>query len=62
MRHLLPEELDSHRVMTIGWRLYAIAAKVVETILQIFVKMQENHQALLDEVLIALRRFEPPPI
>lgn len=62
MRHLLPEELVSHRAMTIRWRLYAIAAKVVKTGRQIFVKMQENHQVLLDQVLIALRRCEPPPI
>jgi hypothetical protein len=39
-----------------------IAAKVVKTGRQIFVKMQENHQALLGQVLIALRRFESPPI
>jgi hypothetical protein len=62
MRLLLPEELASQRAMTIRWRLYAIAAKVVKTGRQIFVKMQENHQALLGQVLIALRRFESPPI
>jgi hypothetical protein len=33
MRALLPEDLAHHRGMTIRWRLYAIAAKVVRTAL-----------------------------
>ena len=62
MRQLLPEELASHRAMTIRWRLYAIAAKVVKTGRQLFVKLQAKHQTLLEQVLAALRRFDPPPI
>jgi len=31
MRQLLPEELAQHRAVTLRWRLYAIAAKVVKT-------------------------------
>ena len=31
MRQLLPGELARHRAITIRWRLYAIAAKVVKT-------------------------------
>ena len=62
MRQLLPEELASHRAMTIRWRLYAIAAKVVKTGRQLFVKLQKNHQTLLEQVLLALRRFDPPAI
>jgi len=62
MRQLLPEELASHRAMTIRWRLYAIAAKVVKTGRQLFVKLQSKHQTLLDQVLTALRRFAPAPI
>ncbi len=62
MRLLLPEELASHRATTILWRLYAIAAKVVKTGRQLFVKCQKTHQALLDQVLIVLRRFDSPPI
>ena len=62
MRQLLPTELASHRAMTIRWRLYAIAAKVVKTGRQIFVKCQKSHQALLNQVLLALRRFSSPPI
>lgn len=31
MRQLLPEELSQHRAMTIRWRIYAMAAKVVKT-------------------------------
>jgi len=62
MRQLLPEELAHHRAMTLRWRLYAIAAKVVRTGRQLFVKMQEKHRTLLERVLIALKEFEPPPI
>jgi hypothetical protein len=62
MRQLLPEELAHHRAMTLRWRLYAIAAKVVKTGRQLFVKMQEKHKALLERVLLALKEFEPPPI
>ena len=62
MRQLLSEALASHRAMTIRWRLYAIAAKVVKTGRQLFIKLQAKHQTLLDQVLAALRRFDPPPI
>lgn len=62
MRALLPEELAHHRVITIRWRLYAIAAKVVNTGRQLFVKVSRRHRNLLAEVLSALRRFEPPTI
>ena len=60
MRALLPEELAQHRVITIRWRLYAIAAKVVKTGRQLYLKVTRRHQELLAEVLSALRRFEPP--
>jgi len=62
MRHLLPEKLASHRAITIRWRLYAMAAKVVKTGRQLFIKLQRKHRTLLDQVLIALRRFDSPPI
>lgn len=62
MRQLLPEELAHHRAMTLRWRLYAMAAKVVKTGRQLFVKMQEKHRILLEQVLFALKEFEPPPI
>ena len=62
MRALLPEALAQHRVITIRWRLYAIAAKVVKTGRQLFVKVSRRHKKLLAEVLSALRRFEPPII
>ncbi len=62
MRQLLPEELAHHRAMTLRWRLYAIAAKVVKTGRQLFVKMQEKHRNLLEQVLFALQEFESPPI
>ncbi len=62
MRQLLPEELAHHRVMTLRWRLYAIAAKVVRSGRQLFVKLKEKHRTLLEQVLFALKEFEPPPI
>ncbi len=62
MRQLLPEELAQHRAMTLRWRLYAIAAKVVKTGRQLLVKLKEKHRTLLEQVLMALKEFEPPPI
>ena len=62
MRQLLPEEMALHRAPTLRWRLYAMAAKVVKTGRQLFIKLKEKHQSLLKQTLIALRRFDPPPI
>ena len=62
MRQLLPGELSQHRAITLRWRLYAIAAKVVRTGRQLLVKMRENHRLLLERVLLALKEFEAPPI
>jgi hypothetical protein len=62
MRALLPETLCSHRITTIRWRLYGIAAKVVKTGRQLLVKLKAQHRALLETVLLALKAFEPPPI
>jgi len=61
MRQLLPEGLECHRAKTIRWRLYALAAKVVKTGRQIFVKVRAQHQTLLNQALTAMRQFEPPP-
>ena len=62
MRQLLPLELAHHRAITLRWRLYAMAAKVVKTSRQLYVKLQTKNQRLLEQVLTALREFEPPPI
>ncbi|MFT7388989.1 MAG: hypothetical protein ACI8VC_002251 [Candidatus Endobugula sp.] len=62
MRQLLPEALAHHRAVTIRWRLYEMAAKVVKTGRQWFVKLKEKHQRLLEQVLLAVREFDPPPI
>lgn len=62
MRQLLPEELTRHRALTLRWRLYAIAAKIVKTGRQLFVQLKENHRALLERVLLALEEFKTPPI
>ena len=61
MRQLLPEEMAQHRAVTIRWRLYGIAAKVVKTGRQVYVKMQKKQQVLLDKILSLIRRFEPLP-
>ena len=62
MRQLLPEQLESHRATTIRWRLYGMAAKVVRTGCQLWVKLQDANRHLLDQVLAALWRFEPSPL
>jgi len=62
MRQLLPKGLETSRAKTIRWRLYAMAAKVVKTGRRVFVKVQAQHQALLNLVLSTMRKFEPPPI
>jgi hypothetical protein len=59
MRQLLPESLSQHRVVTIRWRLYAMAGKVIKTGRQIFVKLKSEHQKLLSQVLDEFRRFTP---
>jgi hypothetical protein len=58
----LPENLAHNSGMTIRWRLYAIAAKVIRTDRQIFVKLAHQHRLLLERVLLAIKEFEPPPI
>lgn len=62
MRQFLPEELAHHRVITIRWRVYAVAAKVVKTGRQVFIKMKAKHQALLETILARIRMIEPVPI
>ncbi len=62
MRQLLPEELAHHRVTTIRWKLYAMAAKVVKTGRQLVVKLQKEQQSLLSKILIHIQAFDPPPI
>ncbi len=62
MRLLLPEELAHHRAIAIRWRLYAIAAKVVRTGRQLFIRMKEKHQELLEAVLARIRLIEAVPI
>jgi hypothetical protein len=59
MRQLLPENLAHHRVTTIRWRFYAVAAKIVKTGRQLFVKLKSAHQKLLSQVLDGLRKFKP---
>lgn len=62
LRQLLPVEMSHHRAITLRWRLYAMAAKVVKKSRQLYVKLQAKNQRLLEQVLTALKEFEPPPI
>jgi len=62
MRQLLPEKLTHHRAMTLRWRLYGMAAKVVKTGRRFYIKLQEKNHRLLSQVLEGLRAFEPIPI
>ena len=62
MRELLPEALSRHRGMTLRWRLYGMAAKVVKTGRQLYVKLRDKHRKLLEEVLMIMTEFRPPPI
>ena len=62
MRALLPLEFSHHRAVTIRWRLYAMAAKVVKTGRRLYVKLKEQHRTLLEKILLSLKEFEPPPI
>lgn len=41
---------------------YAMAVKVVKMGRQVFVKLKEKHRTLLEQVLIALKEFEPLPV
>lgn len=59
MRLFLPEKLARHRAITIRWRLYAIAAKIIRTGRQVFIKMKEKHRGLLEAVLSRIRMIEP---
>ena len=62
MRQLLPGSLASHRVTSIRYKLYAIAGKIVKTARRLYIKIRDKHQQMLQEVLLCLKRFEPPPI
>jgi len=55
MRQLLPEELSHHRVTTLRWKVYAMAAKVVRTSRQVFIKMSHKNQELLEAILERIR-------
>lgn len=62
MRLFFPEELAHLRVMTIRWRVYAMAAKIVKTGRQIYIKMKAKYQVLLEAILARIRLIEPVAI
>ncbi len=62
MRLFLPEEMAHHRVITIRWRVYAVAAKIVKTGRQIFIQMKGKHRERLEAILARIRMIEPVAI
>jgi len=58
MRQLLPEEYAHHRVITLRWKVYAIAAKVIRTGRQIHIKMTHKNHELLEALLARIRTLE----
>ena len=54
MRQLLPGGMETSRAKTIRWHLYSMSAKIIKTGRQVFVKVQAQHQTLLDEVVTAI--------
>lgn len=58
MRQLLPEEYAHHRVITLRWKVCAIAAKVVRTGRQILIKMTRKNHGLLEAILARIRILE----
>ncbi len=62
MRALLSEKLAYHRVITIRWCLYAIAAKVVKNRATILCKSLKNTSKITNRSVRHIRRFDPPII
>lgn len=58
MRLLLPEELSHHRVITLRWKVYTMAAKVVKTGRQVFIKMTRKNKELLEAILERIRSLD----
>ena len=61
MRHLLPARWAQSRVITVRWRLYALAGKVVHHGRRWSIKLSEANRTLLEGILRHLRRFALAP-
>lgn len=61
LRLHLPAHLEGAQAKTIRWRIYALAAKVVRQGRRIYLKLKAAHHALLEEVLLSLRKLSQAP-
>jgi hypothetical protein len=55
MRRRMPPQFATAQAKTIRWRIYGLAAKVVRHGRTWYLKLKASHQALLQEILLALR-------
>jgi hypothetical protein len=60
-RHSLPPEWHTHRAITIRWRLYALADKVVCHARRVYLKFRPDQARLVQSLLAALAPPEHPP-
>jgi hypothetical protein len=58
MRLYLPAPFTNAQAKTIRWRIYGLAAKVVRHGRTFYLKLKASHQALLQQVLLSLQRFQ----
>ncbi len=61
LRMYLPVQFEACRAKTIRHRIYALAAKVVRHGRRIYLKLEESHCALLNEILLPLHRLAQAP-
>ena len=61
LRMYLPAHFESTRAKTFCWRIFAMAGKVVRHGRKIFLKLKKNHQALLNNILLSLKRLAHSP-
>ncbi len=60
-RHSLPPEWHTRRAITVRWRLYALAAKVVCHARRVYLKFRPDQARLVTSLLAALAPPERPP-
>lgn len=61
MRMHLPARFEHDRAKTIRWRIYALAGKVVRHGRKLYLKLKASHQALLNEILLPLKKLAQAP-
>ena len=55
--HILPKEFRNNKISTIRWRFYQIAAKLVKSGRIIYLKIQKQHLALLQQVRLKCQQI-----